>query len=64
MLNIQVLETVVPAFSRLLESSKTESDLEIFETLGEMCMHNNPDYFSDLVELILKYEVRSLKSVI
>lgn len=57
-------DIIVPAFSRLLDASTSEVDLEIFEAIGEMCMQNNPVYFGDLIELILRYESRSYESVL
>ncbi len=53
----------MPAFSRLLDASTSEVDLEIFEAIGEMCLQNNPHYFGDLIELILRYESRSFEAV-
>ncbi len=54
---------MIPAFARLLETATPELDDEILEVIGEMCLYNNAAYFSELLDLILKQDKYSLKSV-
>ena len=59
----EISETIIPAFSRLLESVSNETGLDVLEAIGNMCLYNNKTGFSDLMDILFKSEKKSLKNM-